>query len=194
MSFDVLEQMDLFEVTNGHFRELKQGQLQAAEKLGCTGKISAEAVTKTIVKRCEGKVAKEVTVVEKLNGVFTGHMPVGILRKVFGLTDSDLKTGVYGYGKKSVGASGAMTFDVYDIGREHKKLISFPNISFVDGLKFEITNGQEEIAEVEINFSAMFDSNGYCYYEAFEADIQDETIKTGWNKTFTPELVKNPSL
>lgn len=186
---DILEQFDLFEITNGQFRLKSKGVLQEAAKLGCTGEISVEAETSTITKKCEGKVAREVTTIQKLNGTFKGHMPVGVLRNVFGLTNDALKTGVHGYGKASVGASGLITFDVYDLGRENKKLIAFPNITFTDGLKFTITNGQEEIAEVEINFSAFFDDNGYCYYEAFEGDLDDDGVKTGWNKTFTPELV-----
>lgn len=194
MAFDILEQFDQFEITNGQFRKSKAGVLQAATKLGCTGKLSVEAETSTITKKCEGKVDKEVTVVQKLNITFAGHMPVGVLRDVFGLTNDDLKAGVYGYGKKSVGASGSLTFDVYDLGRENKKMIAFPNISFTDGLKFSIENGQEEIAEVEINISGMFDSNGYCYYETMEGDLTDESVKTGWNKTFTPELAKKAEL
>ena len=174
---ELTEQFDNYEITNGMFRQMKAGQLQAAEKLGCTGTITVEAET----------------IVEKLNCTFKGHMPVGILRKVYGLTDADLKKGVIGYSRNSVGASGALTFDVYDLGRENHKLVAFPNITFTDGLKFTIENGKEEIAEIEVAFSALFDSNGYCYYEALAKEGQtdlEETIKTGWNSTFTPELVK----
>ena len=101
--------------------------------------------------------------------------------------------GVIGYSRSSVGASGALTFDVYDLGRENHKLVAFPNITFTDGLKFTIENGKEEIAEIEVAFSALFDANGYCYYEALagQADLE-EAIKTGWNSRFAPELVKKP--
>lgn len=190
---ELTEQFDNYEITNGMFRQMKAGQLQTAEKLGCTGTITVEAETKKVTKKCEGKTAKEKTIVEKLNCTFKGHMPVGVLRKVYGLTDADLKTGVIGYSRSSVGASGALTFDEYDLGRENHKLVAFPNITFTDGLKFTIENGKEEIAEIEVAFSALFDANGYCYYEALagQADLE-EAIKNGWNSSFAPELVKKP--
>lgn len=187
---DITQQFDNYEVTNGQFLEKGQN----AVKLGCTGALNIEAETKTITKKCEGKVAREVTSVTKLNGTFTGHMPVGVLRSVFGLSNKDLEAGIYGYGSKSVGAKGALTFDGYDIGREHHKFIAFPNMNWTGGLKFAITNGQEEIAEVEVTFSALVDENGYFYYEAFEDDITKEEVKTKWNKEFTSTLVKKATL
>ena len=87
-----------------------------------------------------------------------------------------------------------MTFDGYDIGREHHKFIAFPNMNWTGGLKFAITNGQEEIAEVEVTFSALVDENGYFYYEAFEDDITKEDVKTKWNKEFSSTLVKKATL
>lgn len=194
MAFDVTQQFDNYEITNGQFRQRTGNQLGEAKKLGCTGKISVEAETHKVTKKCEGKVAREVTIIDKLNIVFTGHMPVGILRAAFGLTNADLKAGIYGYGKKSIGAEGNITFDVYDLGRDNKKMIAFPNVAFVDGLKFSIENGSEEIAEVEMNLSGMFDENDCCYYEAFEDDITEDGVKTGWSKTFEPKLVKTAHL
>ncbi|HHJ2556268.1 TPA: phage tail protein [Streptococcus pyogenes] len=190
MTFDPTQQFDAYEITNGQFRKRTKGQLGEAKKLGCTGEISVEAETHKVTKKCEGKVAREVTIIDKLNITFKGHMPVDMLRESFGLTNADLKEGIYGYGRKSIGAEGSLTFDVFDLGREVKKLIAFPNVAFVDGLKFALSNGGEEIAEVEMNLSGMFDENDFCYYETFEDDLKDESVKTGWSKTFEPKLVK----
>ncbi|HEL1986708.1 TPA: phage tail protein, partial [Streptococcus suis] len=84
--FDVLQDFEQFEITNGQFRPLVSGQLTTAERLGCTGSISVEAESKMIIKKCEGNVTKEVPVIQKLNATVSMHMPVAILRKVFGLT------------------------------------------------------------------------------------------------------------
>lgn len=183
---DLTKQFDNYEVTNGQF--IEKGK--TAVVLGCTGQLSIEAETKTITKKCEGKTARESTQVIKLNGTFTGHMPVGVLRSVYGLTNKDLEDGVHGYGSKSIGASGILTFDNYDIGRENHKYLAFPNMNWTGGLKYSITNGQEEIAEIEVAFSALVDENGFFYYEAFEDDVTKEEVKTKWNKEFTSELVK----
>ncbi|MGT2682993.1 hypothetical protein [Streptococcus porci] len=187
---DLTKQFDQFEITNGQFRKMAKSQLEVAKKLGCTGALSVEAETKTITKKCEGKTAKEVIIVDKLNCTFTGHMPVGVLRDVFGLTNDELKEGIYGYKTTSTGASGNVTWDVYDIGRESRKVIAFPNITFTSGLKINITNGEEEIAEVEIPFTAMADENNCLYYEGFADDISDEPTLKAWNTNFTSELVK----
>lgn len=194
MSFNIEEQFDNYEVTNGQFRKKTSGSLGTAAKLGCTGELSVEAEIKTVTKKCEGKTAKEVTMIQKLNGTFKGHMPVGVLRDVFGLTNQELKTGVYGYSTKSIGASGNLTFDVYDLGRENHKYIAFPNITFTGGLNFTLTNGSEEIAEVDVPFSAFADENNYFFYEGFESDITESSVKTGWNKTFDSQLVKADEL
>ncbi|HEM3508248.1 phage tail protein [Streptococcus suis] len=192
--FDVLQDFEQFEITNGQFRPLVSGQLGAAERLGCTGSISVEAESKTVTKKCEGNVTKEVTIIQKLNATVSMHMPVAILRKVFGLTNDKLKTGVYGLTSKPKVSSGALTWDMYDLGRENHKLIAFPNISWTSPFKINVTNGEEEIAEIETTFSAFADENGFFYYEAIEGDGATSDVVSGWNKTFTPTLVKKAEL
>lgn len=190
----ITEQFDQYEVTNGQFRMKKGSDLQAPTKLGCTGALSIESETKTVTKKCEGKTAREVVIVEKLNGTFTGHLPVGVLRNVYGLTNENLAQGVHGYATTSVGGRGLLTFDVYDLGRENHKFIAFPNMNWTGSLKFSLTNGQEEIAEVEITFSAYADENNMFYYEAFEDDLTDENIKKKWHTEFAAALVKKPGM
>lgn len=180
---DITQQFDAYEITNGKFRKKTNGTLDESVALGCTGTLSVEPDTRPVRKQCEGRTAKEVTIFNKLDCTFNGHMPVGVLRDVYGLTDKDLATGVYGYGTKSINASGNLTFDVYDLTRENKKKIAFPNISWTSGLSFTLKNGLDEVATVEVNFSAMVDEAGYAYYETFEDTI------TGWNDNFSTELV-----
>ncbi|MGV3353233.1 phage tail protein [Streptococcus orisratti] len=191
---DLTSQFDKMRITNGKWRKQGKSALEAVTKLGCTGSLSVEAKTKTITKTCEGKVAKEKTIITKLNGTFTGHFPVGVLRDVMGLSNKKLKEGVYGINETSSGASGVITFEVFDMEEAEKKNIAFPNITWGSVNIIDITNGEEEIAEIEAPFSALFDENGYCYYEGFDSDIKDDSVKTGWNNTFTPELVRSASL
>lgn len=193
-TFDVLQDFEQFEITNGKFRPLVNGVLGNAERLGCTGSISVESESKTITKKCEGNVTKEVPVIQKLNGTLSMHMPVAILRKVFGLTNEKLKTGVYGLTSKPKASSGSLTWDVFDLGRENRKLIAFPNISWTSPFKINVTNGEEEIAEVETTFSAFPDKNGFFYYEAIEGDGVDSQVVSGWNSTFAPTLVEKAAL
>lgn len=186
------EQFDHFEITNGHFRPKGDGLLLESMPIGCTGSVEIETETRTVSKKCEGKVAKEVTVIEKLTGTFTGHLTIDMAKEVFGLTGEGLKSGIVGYGRTSFGGSGSATWDVYDIGREHRKLIAIPNMSWTGGLKRVFTNGEDEIAEVEIEFSGLIDENGYFYYEMIVDETSDKETVDAWNKQFTTELVQAP--
>lgn len=181
-----------YNITNAHIRFKKGGELQAAEKMGCTGKLALETELREISKTCEGAVVQKWVKVVQANGTFTGHVRVDVLRKIFGLTNDNLKQGVYGYGETSVNGSGALTFMSTDVTREIEKLIGFPNISFTEGLKFELENGKEEIAEIELAFTAMLDDNKNVYYEAFVDELAEkdkEDIKAKWFTEFNPELV-----
>ncbi|MGX7108350.1 hypothetical protein [Facklamia miroungae] len=188
------EQFDHFEITNGMFRKASEGLLLAAMPIGCTGSVSIEPETRPIIKRCEGKVVKEVTIIEKLTGTFTGHLTLAMAEVVFGLSGDGLKEGVKGYGRNSYGGSGSATWDVYDIARENRKLIALPNMSWTGGLKRVFTNGEDEIAEVEIDFSALMDKNGYCYYEMIVESTSDQAIVNAWNAQFSEDLVKAQSV
>ncbi|SFH68611.1 hypothetical protein [Pisciglobus halotolerans] len=187
---EILE-FDQYKVTNGHIRFDKNGTLGTAEELGCTGSLSVEPEIQEVVKMCEGVEAKRYSKPIRLNGTLVGHIKVAVLRDIFGLTADDLKDGVYGYGSKSVGGSGALTFDVTDITEETVKYIAFPNVSFTGGLNFSLENGGDEIAQIEIPFAAHLDKNKKFYYEGFADEITDEDVKSGWHENFDEELVKN---
>lgn len=184
---DITNQFDAYRITNGQWRKKAADTLATATALGCVGAVNGTAETRAVSKRCEGDVVKERTIIQKLNMTFRGHMPVGVIRDVFGLSNKDLKEGVHGYGKHSAGSSGSLTFDVYDMDESVIKKVAFPNITWTGGLSINLENGLDEIAEVEVAFSAYFDENGYCYYETFDDAI------SGWNKEFTSELVAQPA-
>jgi len=180
---------DEYKITNAHMRWNENDTLSAAEELGCTGKLEIETEVKTITKRCEGDETMSVTIPTKMTGIFTGHMPVENLRKVFGISTKGLKEGIYSYGTSSRQGKGVFTADVLDIYETTKKLMAFPNMQFSDGFKWSLENGQEEIAEIEAPFQALKDDNSQFYYEAMEKDITDADAKAKWHTEFTPELV-----
>lgn len=186
---EVLE-FDQYKVTNGHIRWNKNGVLGDSEELGCTGSLAVEPEVREVVKICEGVEAASFTKTTKLTGTLVGHIKVSVLRSVYGLSTTDLKDGVYGYGSKSVGGTGTLTFDVTDITEETVKYIAFPNVSFTGGLTFSLENGADEIAQVEIPFTAHADKNKQFYYEGFADEIVEEAVKMGWHDKFDEELVK----
>lgn len=156
--------------------------------MGVPGQLTASQKQEHWLNDVRGVVTEERLIIDKMNMTFRGHMPVGVLRDVFGLTDKGLVTGVYGYGKSSISGKGNLTFEVKDMYEENTKLIAFPNISWTGGMTINLENGLDEVAEVEVTFSALADENGFFYYETFEKTV------TGWTKEFTSELVASPEI
>lgn len=158
--------------------------------LGCIGQIEGETEIYTVVKNCEGVQTKSKSKVRKMTLKLNAHVKVEPYRKLFGISSDNLKAGVYSYGKNSDVKAFTLTADVIDDFEEVTKLIAFPNCSSNTGLTLKIENGADEVAELELEFDAMIDVNGNCYYEAFEDEITDETLKDTWRTNFTPDLVK----
>lgn len=177
-----------YEVKNAHIRFEENGELTEAEELGCTGTLSIETEMRTIQKLCAGEVIKETVKATRLNGTSSLHLNPDVAIAIFGLNNTDLLKGVYGYnGKKT--AKGIITFDVYDMYGEERKLLAFPKINFTSGLVINIESGAEEVAQLELPFSGLKDSEGYFYYQAFAKDIEEPTLIDAWHSDFTPELV-----
>lgn len=178
---------ETYRITNGHVKF--EGDV-AAQELGCTGALEVETETREVVKKCEGRIVDKKIIIESMSMTLTGHIKVDTLRKIYGIDTTGLKAGVYSYGNKSIPKRGCWTFDALDLYEENKKLMAFPKTVNTTGLKLSIENGGDEVAEVELEMSVMPDSEGEYYYEAFEADVTDAAVKTGWHTNFTPELVK----
>ncbi|MDT1957573.1 phage tail protein [Carnobacterium divergens] len=180
---------DEYRITNGTIK-WKGTTTSESTKLGCTGKLSLETELKTVVKTCEGDEVLSIDIPTKQTGTLSLHMPVETARKAFGLNTKGLKKGVFAYGTQSRQGGGCLTFDVYDIFEEMKKLMALPNITFSGGFKWELENGNEEIAEVEIEFQSLKDEGNNFYYEALESEVEDEDVKTKWHENFSYALVK----
>ncbi|WP_367590228.1 hypothetical protein [Heyndrickxia ginsengihumi] len=118
------------------------------------------------------------------------HVQVAPLRKIFGLSNEGLKPGIYSYGSDSIGEEFVLTADAIDDFEDVTKLIAFPNCSSSTGLTLSIENGADEVAELELEFTAMIDDNNKCYYEAFISELDDPSLADQWRKNFSYDVVK----
>ena len=180
---------DILRITDGYYRPYEGDTLGEAKKLGCVGSLGMEPDVRTFTKTCEGVVTDEITLINFYTVTFTGHVTIGALRDIFGLSNEGLKTGVRAIGRKTNGKRGVFTFVAEDMYGTEKKLIAYPNMSVANGYAFTHENGADEIAEIEIEFKALLDKADNFYYEAFESEITDEELRTGWSKTFDTDLV-----
>lgn len=73
---------------------------------------------------------------------------------------------------------------------EVTKLIAFPKASNSAGLTLSIDATQEELALLELSFSAVADEAGQFYYEALVPELEDPTVATQWHTQFTRSLVE----
>lgn len=101
-------------------------------------------------KKCGRATIGEKTVTTKLNVTVSAHVPVKVLRDYFGLTNTDLKPGIYSYGSHSIGKDFVFTADVMDEFEDLTKLIAFPKASNAGGFTINIDASQEELAMLEL--------------------------------------------
>lgn len=158
--------------------------------LGCTGSLNVETEFKEVVKVCEGTPAKKRSKPIGMTAKFVGHVPVGVARKAFGLSNEGLKKGIYAYGEDSISGSGIFTWETLDLDEENKKFLAFPNGTFTGGLNISIENGADEIAQVEMTISLVKDENRKFYYDAFENDLDDDDVKKKWLTDFSLDLIR----
>jgi hypothetical protein len=186
----VIQEFDAVSIKNASVQFIDNGTQQPGKKFGCIGTIEGETEGIEIVKKCEGVEVKRKFKPNKMNLTVNAHIPVQVARDFFGLTNQDLKPGVWAYGELSKGKQFVLTADVIDEFEDVVKLIAFPNCSNNTGFKISIENGADEVAMLELEFTALKDSLGNLYYEAFVNELEDPTVAEQWHTQFTPELVK----
>lgn len=182
-------QFSYFSVTDGHFLEKDQ---EEAKKLGCTGELEVESEIKTVVKKCEGKIKESRAIVESQKLKFVGHIERDVLNTIFGINTEGLKPGVHSYGTTSLGKSGTLTWTASDLMETDKEYLAFPNCSVNSGLKLTIKNGEEEVAEIELEFIVSADEYGQFMYRGFESEIGD--LKNTWHTKFESKNMRQASL
>lgn len=167
-----------------------QFQGEEAISFGCIGTLDGTANIEEVVKKCEGKVVKKVKRITDLAVTLTGHAKIAASRKLMGLSNKGLKTGVYAYGADIFSKPFVFAAKIKDM-EDNIKYIAFSNLTDTKGLFVNVSNDITEIEMKNFEFSALADTNNKFYYEAFESELEDETVKQKWLTNFTPELVKN---
>jgi hypothetical protein len=159
-------------------------------KVPCVGSMEEELDVLVISKKCRG-VEKKVRARGKGTGTIkiSAHVPHELLVKLYAMGLDGLKEGVRAYGQKSLHPEFGLTADVFDED-DNEKLKAYPRCLVKANLSRKTENGAEEVAELELEISVMPDDEGNGMYEALADDIKEETIKTTWMESFTPELVK----
>lgn len=186
----VIQEFDAVSIKNSSVQFFNGDQQQTGVKFGSVGSLEGETEVVEIVKKMEGIEAKKKSKPVKMNMKVSAHIPVQVARDYFGMSTKDLKPGIWSYGTLSQGKRFVYTADVIDEFEDVVKLIAFPNCSNSAGFKIAIENAADEVALLELEFTALADSLNNFYYEALVAELADTTVAENWHELFTPDLVK----
>ena len=91
------------------------------------------AIVEEVVKKCEGAVVKKLKRVSDMTVALTGHAKIPASRKIMGLSNEGLKTGVYAYGTDTFSSPFVFAAKVLDMDG-NVKYIAFSNLENVKGL------------------------------------------------------------
>ena len=157
---------------------------------GCTGVLSGETEISEITAKCGRVTKKKMSKPTEMKVNISGFVKLDVLRRLFGMSDKGLKPGVYAYGEDSSGEEFTLTADIKDDFDDITKMIAFPKVSVSTGFKFKIDTSSDEVANVEIEATALPDENGKFYYETLlDEDSKKEFIEQ-WHKNFDSDVVK----
>ena len=169
----------------GVVSSLKKVQLSPSQAA-----VASVTATKNIVKKCQGITKKTRT---KLTGNGTLKLKLHIKRSIYiaiyGLNNTGLKTGVYAYGTGNEYPELSLTAQISNEDGA-KKYKGYPRLMANGGPKMDIVNGEEEVAEVEIEFNILPDEYGNGVYEALVDDLTDETLISTWLTAFSSDFVR----
>ena len=156
----------------------------------CIGEAHEELETKNIVKKCQGITKKTRTMLTG-NGTLKLklHIKRSIYIAIYGLNNTGLKTGVYAYGTGNEYPELSLTAQISNEDGA-KKYKGYPRLMANGGPKMDIVNGEEEVAEVEVEFNILPDEYGNGVYEALVDDLTDETLISTWLTAFSSDFVR----
>jgi hypothetical protein len=186
----VIQEFDAVSIKNASVQFFEGATQQPGTPFGLLGSVEGETEVIEIVKRAEGIEVKRKSKPVKMTMTVAGHVPVKVARDFFGLKTDGLKPGIWSYGTLSKGKRFVFTADVIDEFEDVVKLIAFPNCSDTAGFKIAVENGADEVAMLELEFTALADGKNNLYYEALVDELADETVATQWHTKFDSVLVE----
>ena len=180
------------QIKNASVQMFNDGVKETGTKFGCMGTLESETEVREKTKVCEGKT--EIRVIPLYQTITVGaHIELEVLRNMYGLSNEDLKAGVYKYGINAKHKNFVFTADEIDEFGDVVKLKAYPNCTATSGMNVSIDNDADEVAYVEMEFRANPDEKGEIMYEAVVSEV-DPTIAGGWHTDFTPTLIEEPAV
>ncbi|MCD8383664.1 MAG: hypothetical protein LUC39_01715 [Clostridiales bacterium] len=152
--------------------------------IDCVGSLKEEMETKTITKKCKGRVKKSRTKGSSGTVTVTAHFPYALLLAIYG--EEAFAEGVYGYGTTTMHKECVLTAKVLDED-DNVQYRAYPQ-AVVTSVSVEIDDDNDEVPMVELEFDVTADDNEMIRYKALAADT-DTTITDAWMSDFSTDLI-----
>ena len=157
----------------------------------CIGKMTVEREAKTVTKKCRGVIKKRKTKATG-NGTITLslHCKLVLYRKLHAMTNEGLQPGVYAFDNTEAMPEFSLTARVKD---EDDVIMykGFPRCKIEEINAFEIENGGEEVAEIELKASFMPDDYNKGEYEGLEDEMTGQVLNAdNWMTDFSSEIAQ----
>ncbi len=165
---------------------IKPAGAESTTVMECVGSLEEEMETRTITKKCRGRVKKSRTKGSSGTLKITAHMPYQLYLAVFGMDTGKYATGVYAYGAETMHKECLVTAEVFDED-DNVQYRAYP-CATPTTKKTAINDDDTEVAMVELEFDITADDNEEICYQALKDDVSAQ-IATAWMATWTPELI-----
>lgn len=153
------------------------------------GKYEEELEVKTIKKQYKGVDAKQRTKGAGTGKITpSGHIDYKTYKKIHGMDQEGLATGIYGYGQNSRHKEFAATMEVEDEDG-FIKLKAYPRCMVTSNPKKSVENESETVSTEDLEIALMPDEHGQCVYECLKDEVAED-IQTKWMENFSYELIK----
>ena len=157
----------------------------------CVGTIKVSRETKRVTKKCRGVVKKSKTRVTG-NGTLevSLHVKRNLYRKIHAMTNEGMQPGVHAYNNTVAMPEVSVTAHVKDED-DNVMFKAWPRCKIEEVSDMEITNGAEEVAELNMKLSYMPDEYNQGEYEALEDELTGTVLTAeNWMTEFSSELAR----
>lgn len=155
--------------------------------IGCVGTLGQVLNTRTVTKKCEGKIVKKRTY-HSGDGELTVslHMQYSVYKKLWGMSNEKLKDGIIGYGS---GTHPEFTYVCEAVDEDGNiKYKAYPRCVLNSGPAVDINNENDTVTEITVTIGIANDANGFCMYEALASELAAD-VKGKWLNAWTSDMM-----
>lgn len=150
----------------------------------CVGKLTETMNTKTITKKCRGRIKKSRTKGSDGTVTIEAHIPLDVLREIYSM--QSFADGVVGYGTTCLHKEIILTAEVLD--EDDNVMYKAYPVAVCNTKEDEIDDDADEIAMVSLEFTVTADDNEMIVYEALQMDVSED-IADQWMGNWSQELI-----